>query len=376
MLTILMLNHEFPPVGGGAAPVTFQLCRHLVRAGHRVDVVTMHYGDLPRFETLDGINIYRTPAIRKRPNICYTHEMATYLPGAIRRTLRLAKKQQYDIIHCHFIIPGGPLGLTVSKITKIPYIVTSHGSDVPGYNPDRFQLQHKFTRPLLKAVCKNAKMITCPSIYLKNLISDNIGDYEITHIPNGIDLENFKLDLTRPKGNIILATGRLLKRKGFHTLIEAVRNIELPFEVHIAGDGPYRNQLQKLADGSKTKIVFHGWLKQGSQELLSLYEKATIYVLVSARENASISLLEAMAARCVTITSNVTGCPETVGEAGFSIALDDADKLRGILIKLSEDKELIKQYSQKAYDRVVRNFSWDKIAEQYVQAYSDAIKMC
>ena len=91
-MKILMLNHEFPPVGGGAAPVTFQLCRQLVLIGHKVDVVTMHYGDLPGFEVIDGINIYRTPAIRKRPNICYTHEMATYLPGALCRTLSLAKK--------------------------------------------------------------------------------------------------------------------------------------------------------------------------------------------------------------------------------------------------------------------------------------------
>ncbi len=370
-LKILMLNHEFPPVGGGASPVTFELCKYLVKAGHHVDVVTMHFGKLPKFEVKDGINIYRTPAIRKKANICYTYEMVTYLPGAISRTLRLARQQKYDIIHCHFIIPGGLLALTISKITKIPYIVTAHGTDVPGYNPDRFQLQHKFTKPLLKAVCRNANMITCPSNYLKNLVTANIGNYDIRHIPNGIDLEKFKLDLSKPKENIILTTGRLLKRKGFQTLIRAVHNIQLPYEIHIAGDGPYRKQLEKLAESSKTKIVFHGWLKQGSRQLLDLYARAAVYVLVSARENASISLLEGMAAKCVTITSNVTGCPETVGEAGFSIALDDADKLRGILIKLSENKELIKQYSQKAYDRVVRDFSWDKIAADYIKVYMD-----
>ena len=48
-LKILILNHEFPPVGGGAAPVTFELCKQLALMEHKVDVVTMHYGELPRF---------------------------------------------------------------------------------------------------------------------------------------------------------------------------------------------------------------------------------------------------------------------------------------------------------------------------------------
>jgi SAM-dependent methyltransferase len=96
-LKILMLNHEFPPVGGGASPVTFELSKQLVQMGHRVDVVTMHYGEPPRFETIDGINIYRTPAIHKRPDICYTHELAAYVPGALIKTFRLAKREKYDI---------------------------------------------------------------------------------------------------------------------------------------------------------------------------------------------------------------------------------------------------------------------------------------
>lgn len=367
---ILVLNHEFPPVGGGAAPVTFELCKHLVRLGNHVDVVTMHYGDLPRHESVAGVNIYRTPAIRKRPNICYTHEMATYLPGAIKKTLALAKQNKYDIIHCHFIIPGGPLAWLVSKLTKIPYVLTAHGSDVPGFNTDRFQLQHKFTSPILKTVCKNAKTVTTPSVYLKNLIQRNIGKYNIKCIANGIDLENFNPDLTKPKENIILATGRLLKRKGFQTLIKAVRDIELPFEVHIAGQGPYRQQLENLAQGAKTKIIFHGWLEQGSDELMSLYERASIYVLVSAKENASVSLLEGMAAKCAVITTNITGCPETVGDTGFLIDFDDSEKLREILITLSKDKSLIREYSKKAYGRLTERFLWEKITRQYLETYS------
>jgi glycosyltransferase involved in cell wall biosynthesis len=373
-LKILMLNHEFPPVGGGAAPVTMDLCKFLVKAGHHVDVVTMHFGDLPEFQTINGINIYRTPALRKRPNICYTHEMATYLPGALKKTLNLCRQNKYDIIHCHFIVPGGLLALLVSKLTKIPYIITAHGSDVPGFNTDRFQWQHKFTKPILKAVCKNAKNISCPSNYLKELIKQNIGTFEIEKIPNGIDLEDFSLDLSLPKENIILATGRLLKRKGFQTLINAVHDIQLPFEVHIAGEGPFRQELEYLAKDSKTKIIFHGWLKRGDIQLKNLYQKASIYVLASEKENASISLLEGMAAKCAVITTNVSGCPETVGDSGFLINFDDVERLKQILLKLSQNPELINEYSQKAYNRIIEKFLWQNIAQDYVKLYCSKIE--
>ena len=368
-LSILMLNHEFPPVGGGAAPVTFELCKHLAGAGHQVDVVTMRYGKLPRFETVEGVNIYRTPARRKRPNICYTHEMATYLPGALPKTLGLARHRKYDIIHCHFAIPGGPLALIVSKLTGVPFMLTCHGTDVPGFNPDRFGLIHKFTKPVLRAVCARAKAITAPSLYLQRLILQNIGEYAIDHVPNGIDLDNFQMNRDVSKENIILATGRLLKRKGFQTLIRAVRNIELGFEVHIAGEGPYRPELEALAKGSRTPIVFHGWVEQGSRELLDLYGRAAIYVLASSRENASVALLEGMAAKCVMITTNVSGCPETVGEAGFLIDFDDAETLRKILLRLGRDPGLIEEYSNKAYDRLLSTFLWEKITRQYEAIY-------
>lgn len=187
--------------------------------------------------------------------------MIFFVFSAISFLKKFLKKKKYDICHCHFIIPTGLVALWVKNKFKLDYILTVHGSDVPGYNTDRFQFEHNFTKPFLKMICKNAKIITSPSIYLKNLLLNNIDKYEVEHIPNGIDLDSFKLDLSKPKKDLILSTGRLFKRKGFHTLIKAVYDIELPFVVHIVGDGYYREYLEDLAKGSKTKIFFHGWKK-------------------------------------------------------------------------------------------------------------------
>jgi glycosyltransferase involved in cell wall biosynthesis len=235
-----MLNHEFPPVGGGASPITFELSKQLVQMGHSVDVVTMHYGDLPRFETVDGVNIYRTPAIRKRPNICYAHELATYVPGALLKTIRMAKKEKYDVIHCHFIIPGGPLAWFVSKFTHIPFLITCHGSDVPGYNPDRFKFMHKMLIPLWRRLIRRTSLLTSPSESLKTLILEKYPGAEVVIVPNAIYTEQFGKG---PKEKSILMCSRILPRKGFQYAIEAVRDMELDWQVNVVGEGPYLPEL-------------------------------------------------------------------------------------------------------------------------------------
>ena len=93
--------------------------------------------------------------------------------------------------------------------------------------------------------------------------------------------------------------------------------------------------------------------------VVSLYEEAKIYVLASSKENASISLLEGMAAKTVVITTNVSGCPETVEDAGYLIDVDDYLSLRKILQDLSDNRDLIKKYSKKSYQRLLDKFLWD-----------------
>jgi glycosyltransferase involved in cell wall biosynthesis len=366
---ILTLNYEFPPVGGGGGPVAAQIAKHLARRGHHVDVVTMRYGSLPKFETIDGVRIFRTPALRRKPDICRTYEMASYVLGAWPTILRLTKQIHYDVIHAHFLIPTGPLALAISQLTKIPYVITAHGSDVPGHNPGRFLFHHRFTGPILKSVCKHARCVTSPSLYLKNLILRNIGQYPVCHIPNGFDLNDFPVDPTAKKNNIILTVGRLLKIKGIQTLIRAVHDSPLPFEVHIAGDGPYRQELELLARGSRTPVIFHGWLEPRSSQWLDLYQKAAIFTLLSPHENASIALLEAMAAGCAVITADAAGCAETAGDAAILLPWDDDQALKKTLLQFASDPSLIRNYARKAHQRLMDYFLWDRIIDQYLEVF-------
>jgi glycosyltransferase involved in cell wall biosynthesis len=343
MRRVLVLNYEFPPLGGGASPVSYELAKRLSETGnYDIDVVTMGYRGLPAYEEVNPrFRVHRVRCWRSKKEICHPWEQATYLVSAYFKCRQLMRQRtsQYsqecwDVVHCHFIIPTGVLALVLKKKFGLPYVITSHGSDVPGFNTDRFKFLHKFTGPLLRAITREAKTIISPSNYLKNLILESISPTlaeKMIVIPNGIDTEKFK---PQSKKNYIFSSGRLLRRKGFQYLIQAVSDENLRWEVHIAGDGPMRGQLERLAEKSKTKIVFHGWLDNTGKEYKDLLEQAAIFVLASEKENASVALLEAMSAGCSIITTNVAGAFETVGEVGEIIPIKDTVALKTALSKL------------------------------------------
>jgi len=343
-MKILIINYEFPPLGGGASPITYDLAKGYVQSGHDVDVVTMGYKGLPREEKIDGINVFRVRCLRSKKEICTPVEMLSFLIPALIKSYKLQKKECYDINHTHFIIPSGIVSFFLKKLTGLNYIITSHGSDVPGFNTDRFKGIHLFTKPILKIILRGAKGIISPSSYLKRLIHTKTSkDLKIDIIPNGIDLSEYR---PRKKQNIILSSGRALARKGFQHIIEAVHDMDIPWEVHIASDGPYLDELKQLAKGSRTKIVFHGWIDK--KKMIDLTSRAGIYMLVSERENASLALLEGLASGCAMITSDSTGCAETVGKAGELVRFGDVKEIKRKILKVIKDVTL---YQKKGLER-------------------------
>lgn len=364
-MKILMLNHEFPPVGGGASPVALELCRHLVRLGHRVDAVTMHFGQLPREENLDGVRIYRTPAVRKRADICHTHEMLTYLPGALPTTLRLARREKYDIIHCHFIIPGGPLAWLVSRCSGIPLLITCHGSDVPGYNPERFGLDHKLLSPAWHFLVHRTALLISPSESLKKLIQAECPRARVEIIPNGINLTDFSK--VKKKKDILLCS-RLLGRKGFQYALEAIGQTDFTGQVHVVGDGPMLGELKKIAAGIDATVRFWGWLDKEDPRFRQLYDESGIFIFPSEAENFPMVLLEAMAAGTAIITSTAGGCPEVVGESALLVRPRDSQEIREQLQKLLKDDSLYMQLGESARKQV-EQFRWTAVAEKYIACY-------
>jgi len=363
-MRILVLNYEYPPLGGGGAPVCRELCRRFAKCGHTVDVVTMGFRGLPACEEADGVRVLRVPALRKRQATCETHEMLSYVVSALPRVIARLRREPYDVIHAHFAIPTGLLAYLATRIVRVPYAITIHGSDIPGFNPDRFTYEHRVTRPLLRTILGRAAWLSASSDFLRKLAVTNVGNFEFTYLPNGIDVSRLQVC---PKKKTILMTGRLLQRKGFQHVLTALKEVETDFEIHIAGDGPMRGRLEALAKTMRPCVVFHGWLDHDSPELKELYETAAIFCLTSERENASISLLEAMLAGAAVVTSNGSGCLETIGDAGLAVPPTDTHALREALLGLMASEMRRNELGTRARQRVMDRFDWDKIASGYLE---------
>ncbi len=364
---LLLLNYEFPPLGGGASPVSYELAQQLAEHHNwEIDVVTMGFAGLAAYESPQpGLHIYRVPCWRQKKETCQPHEQLSYLLPAYWQCRALMRQHRYQMCHAHFLIPTAIVALILHWQYHLPYIVTSHGSDVPGFNPDRFTFLHLFTQPLLKIIANTAAAVVAPSHYLAELILTKIDPQlssKLQYIPNGISLSRIK---ALPKKAILFSSGRLLPRKGFQYLIQAVSQLKTEFELHIAGDGPYRNELETLAKESLTKVVFHGWLANTSKTYQELLGQASIYCLVSERENASVALLEAMAAKCAIITANTTGAAETVAKTGVLVAPRDVTALQTALQLLITSPARRQALATAAHERVSTVFDLKKTVTAY-----------
>ena len=360
---LLTLCYEFPPLGGGGGKVVYGLTDNLVRMGYDVDVVTMGFKGLPRHEKIIGANIYRIPCLRGSESICHSHEMATYLACAIPALVRLYREKRYALNHTHFIFPDGILAYLLKKATGLPYVITAHGSDVPGYNPDRFKTQHKLIHPLWNAVIENSECIICPSENLKSLILRSKPDARTEVIPNGFEVD--RLSSHREKGKRVLVVTRMLERKGVQYLLEALPGLEHGFEINVVGEGPYLHTLKDLATRLGVNVRFRGWLDNDSAEIKDLFETSSIFVFTSEAENFPIVLLEAMAAGMAIITTNGTGCAEVVGDNAILVRPKDSAGIRKALTSLFGDPDRCTELGRSSRKRIEDNFKWHVVASRY-----------
>ncbi len=363
-MRILTVSYEFPPLGGGGARVVYGVARELTRRGHEVDVVTMGYPGLPAEEVVDGVRVRRVGQPRKRPDVCHTREMIRHHLKAIPELLDRIRQGRYDVNHTHFIFPDGVASAVARWRTGLPFVVTAHGSDVPGYNPDRFQFQHRLLSPVWRRVTASADAIVCPSRHLETLVRRQRAGASTLVVPNGIDTDRFT-PRQQPGGRRVLVVTRMFPRKGVQYLLRALEAFDLRARVDIVGDGPYLDELRELASRLRVDVRFRGWLDNDSPELRRLFERANIFVFTSHSENFPINLLEAMVAGCAIVTSDTSGCAEVVGDAAVLVTPGDVVQLGRALERLLEDPEECRKLGAVARDRVVSRFSWPAVGARY-----------
>ncbi|MFC1884635.1 glycosyltransferase [Thermodesulfobacteriota bacterium] len=158
-MKLLMINYEYPPLGGGAGNSTANLAAELSALGADVKVLTSSFRGLPKYEKTKGFSIYRTPVIRRYLHRCSTPEMMTFITSASLSSIKLANRQRPDATLAFFGIPSGPVAYLLKIVFGIPYFVLLRGGDVPGFQPYDLQLYHRLAGPVLREIWAKAACV-------------------------------------------------------------------------------------------------------------------------------------------------------------------------------------------------------------------------
>lgn len=367
-MRILMTSYEFPPIGGGGAAVVAGLSRQLVASGHEVDLVTMQWRDSAPYEEVNGVRVHRVPCIRRSKSNCSTPEAFTYVANGLPFVKRLLRERSFDVVHSHFILPDGLLAWRVHRLAGLPYVITAHGSDVPGYNPHRLKVAHRLVQPAWRMVVRNASRIVCPSAVFEQLVvSHDLGARKTLVIPNGLEVGEYSPRGDEPR---VLVVTRMLERKGVQYLLQALHDTPIEPEVNIVGDGPFLPELRRQAEELRSTAHFRGWIDNRSPELKDLYERSSIFVFPSEAENFPVVLLEAMAAGLAIITTEGTGCAEVVGDAGLLIPAKNPQAITRAIRQLIDDPDLRRRLGVAARRRIEENFTWRAVTNRYLEEYA------
>jgi glycosyltransferase involved in cell wall biosynthesis len=323
--------------------------------------------DLRTTEVVQGVRTHRAPCRRRHRHYTTSLELATTLLPAYRQAAKVIESLQPVLLHTHFVLPSGLIAYALKRKFGIPYVLTAHGSDIPGYNPDRFETLHTLLRPVWQRIVAGAAGVTSPSEFLAGLIRRS-ADVPITVVPNGYAPP---APLGRTKRNLVLVVARLFPRKGVQHVIEALRGTKTAWEIVVAGDGPYKAELERHTQRAHVPVRFLGFV--GPQTLRGLYEEARILVFPSLRENFPMVLLEAMDAGCAVISTDAEGCAEVVGDAGIIVEKGNPRDIRSALHALMSDSARIEELAQRGRERA-QLFRWPRIAEQYLAVFNAALQ--
>ena len=235
-----------------------------------------------------------------------------------------------DLIHVVNPAVLGLGGIWLAKTNGIP-LVASYHTHLPKY------LEHygmgmlePLLWELLKAAHNQALLNLCTSTAMVKELSEK-GIQNTALWQRGVDTDIFRPDLRKntmrkkllgkfsDEGALLIYVGRLSAEKQIER-IKPVLDALPKARLALVGDGPYRNQLEKIFDGTPTTFV--GYL--AGEELASAYASGDAFLFPSSTETLGLVLLEAMAAGCPVVGANKGGIPDIITD-GINGCLYDPD---------------------------------------------------
>ncbi len=376
-LRILMLDNEFPPLGGGTGVVNYHILKELAAYPNIwVDLVTSSR-TRRNYETereSERITIFKVPVNNRNIHHSSNRELLTYTWRGFWFSRDLVRERTYDLSFAFAGVPAGAISYALKRLTGLPYIVSLQGPDVPGFEA-RYSYLYPFLKPALRAIWGSADTVLAISRDHQQLAHETMPKLDIPIIYNGVDSATFCPGPARDGPLTVLCVGRLIERKGQHVLLKAMAKIlhqqpDLTVVVHLVGTGDEEANLKRLATelDITRQVRFAGFVAR--ERMPEIYRQADIFVLPSQNEGMSIALLEAMASGLPVIVTDVGGSYELVqpGENGLIVRWGDETALAESLATLLMDAALRQRMGRTSREKGER-FAWPEITRQYVQLF-------
>jgi glycosyltransferase involved in cell wall biosynthesis len=384
--SILFLTNAYPDFDSSyRGHFIKEMATRLERNGYRISVVTPKIYRASRyFEEQNDIKVYRFPffagnkLLIEYEGIPYLRMIMYYLSGFFI-TIYVFFKHKSNLIHVHWVIPTGLIGVLAGALLRKPLIVTIHGSDF------RMAMDRPFLLKVFLYICKRARHIICVSEVQKTEIEQlGIKEETISVFPMCID-ENF-LEVGKDRKRsldsgplTVLSNRNLLRIYNVSLLIRTIPIVlkeEPKTRFLIAGDGPERDHLEKEATKLNVNSAVQFLGRVPHEEMPNLLTQADIYVSTSLYDGTSVSLLEAMACGAFPVVTDILPNREWIldGENGFLIPTESETILGKKIVEAIRNDRLLSETSVKNRKIIEEKAHWEKNIGKIAKIYEGSLR--
>lgn len=381
-MRILMLDNEFPPLGGGMGTANEALLQRYARQPDiEIDLITAALGNrLESEQFAERIRMFKVPVWNKNIHHSTNRELILYAAQALPVAVRLQRARPYDLCFAWSAVPAGGVALALQKLTGLPYMVWASGPDIPGFE-QRYQAIYPLLLPMLRQIWRGAAPLVAKCAQEIEMINAADPRVSVTYVPNGVDLTRFQPGTPAPDAGPlrIICVARLIERKGQHHLIEAVKQladdgVDVTLDLVGTGDAQPANEALAQRLGVSSRVRFVGYVPR--EQIAQHFANAHVFALPSYNEGMAIAALEAMGAGLPVVLTRTGGTEELVDEGVNGLTFDWADvhTLSAHLRCLATDRALVRRMGVASRQRALQ-FSWDAIAVRYREIFEQTVSV-
>jgi len=317
----------------------------------------------PRVQERDGLRVTYVPFVSPPRERAYARWGAWAAPPLAVALRSIRRRFPFDLVHAH---NGVPTGDAVRRARPgVPIVLSVHGPDVL-YVPERVP-----GGDAAVAAAFAASRLTLANSQAIAALARRRGAPDVRVVHLGTDLPGE----TTKRRETLVTVAHLIERKRHADVIRALwllRDSHPRLRYVVIGDGPERQNLERLANDLGVNVEFTGQLEHA--EALAAARRCSLFVMPSVDEAFGVAYIEAMAAGVPAIGARGEPGPEEIGDGLVLVPPGDPERLAAQIAELIDEPRYLHDLGHQARDTVAREFTWERCGAATVAAYADALR--